>query len=224
MATLRIRVPRDLWLGVFSLRHPGVRLEFLNHTELSPDVSVSDVWISGLPAGRWTPELAAFSEVEHLESLTELGGGGLYRVTFQNPPIVRLYRALGLPLPLPVWIQGGQVGWEVVARHSDYRRILEFAARRGLELRTVAVRRGPLHGHLPTLTPFQERVLEAALAAGYFGAPRRSNLSDLARRLGRSRSVISETISAIEQRLLDSALTGSSILRLRSPGPRSRKG
>ncbi len=209
LASMRIRIPDANWLGPFTRSHPRLRVEYLSITEIDQDRSVSDLWISGRPAGAWTEEIARFSDILHVEALAEVGGGCLYRISYRNPPIVYLYRRLGMPLPLPLWMQSGVVAWEVVARGTEFRRVLEFGRSIDPDLRIVSIRRGPLQSHLPVLSTSQRRILTEAMAAGYFEVPRKVGLNDLARRVGRSRSAISSAIALIEEKLLDSAFSGT---------------
>jgi hypothetical protein len=185
-----------------------VRVEYLNYAELDPQHSVSDCWISGHPAGRWSKEIAEYSDVRRVENLAEMGRGGLYRVTYRNPPVVHLYRELGVPLPVPIWMQAGVCGWEVAARRPEFLRILAFARSVDPKVRIVSVHRGPLRRHLPSLTDPEHQMLTAAMGLGYFDVPRRLTLEDLAQRLGRPRSSVGGAIAAIESKLLDSAFTG----------------
>ena len=141
-----------------------------------------------------------------MEALTELGRGTLYRVTMQSPPIVGLYRRLGLPLPLPIRMQAGYVRWEVVARAKEFDQVFEFARNFGLDPQIVSIRRRPLQDHLPLLTPKQQTLLHEAMDAGYFAVPRGITLTALARKLNRSKSGLSESIALIEKRLLESAV------------------
>lgn len=213
LATLRVRMPRGppgSSLGTFSRRHPGTLIEVLNRSDVSARVSVSDHWIEGRPAGRWTREIAGFPEVLDVDCLAELGEGALYRITFLNPPVIALYQRLGLPLPLPVRVQAGVIHWEVAARAAEFRHILEFALRVDPETRVVAIRRRPLRDHLPTLSEAQGRLLTAAMSAGYFAVPKGCSLTDLARQLGRSKSTISEAMAVIERKLIESALRPAS--------------
>lgn len=210
MATVRFRLPDAVWVGRFSHRHPEVRIEILNYSEVGAARSVADCWISGLPAGRWASELAHLPDVYDVVSLGGVGRGCLYRLTFENPPIIYLYRKLGVPLPLPIWSQAGNCSWEVVARYPEFRRILEFGRAVDPRLRIVALRRGPLQSHLPALTVPQQRLLTAAMGAGFFEVPRRVTLEQLADRLGRSPSALSEAIASVEEKLLESAFTGTS--------------
>jgi len=206
LATLRIHVPPTLWTGPFSRRHPAVRLEILNQGVVTPEISVSDYWISGGPPGIWASEISAYPDVVKVDGLAEVGGGSLYRIAYRNPPIIYLYRRLRLPLQFPLWVEAGRIRWEVAARYSEFQEILEHAREVDPEFEIVSIRRGPLRSHLPLLTDAQQRLLHEAMEAGYFAVPRGITLTALARKLNRSKSAISESIALIEKKLLETAL------------------
>ena len=206
LATLRIRIPKGLWTGLFSSAHPTSRVEVLNRADVSKDVSVSDYWISGQPPGVWAREIGRFSDVIKVDSLAEVGDGCLYRITYRNPPIIYFYRKLGMPLQLPIHIQGGLIHWEVVARYTQFQAVLEHVRKVDPDFQVISLRRRPLRNHLPMLTDSQHQLLTQAMAAGYFAVPRAITLTDLAKRLDRSKSGISEAIAIIEKKLLESAM------------------
>lgn len=209
IATLRVRIPRTIWPGPFSAEHPGIRIEALNRSELSTQTSVSDYWISGTTPGGWAREIEQFEDVVRVESLAEVGDGCLYRITYRNPPIVGLYRRLRLPVQFPLRIQAGYLQWEVVARRAEFDEVMRYARGASLEMSVVSIRRRPLRSHLPILTETQQQLLSNALAAGYFAVPRGITLTELARRLGRSKSSVSESIAIIEKKLLETAMRSS---------------
>ncbi|MCI4325875.1 MAG: helix-turn-helix domain-containing protein [Thermoplasmata archaeon] len=211
LATLRIRIPKGLWTGTFSRAHPSVNVEVLNRADVSKDVSVSDHWISGRPPGVWATEIASLPGILKVDSLAEVGDGSLYRITYQNPPIIYLYRDLGIPIQFPLRVQGGTIRWEVVARHSEFRAVLKYTEKADPNFQVVSIRRRPLRSHLPVLTDTQHQLLTQAMAAGYFAVPRGITLTDLARRLDRSKSAVSEAIAIIERKLLESALRPTSL-------------
>jgi HTH DNA binding domain len=211
LATLRIRIPKVLWTGAFSRAHPNVSLEVLNRSDVSRDVSVSDYWIDGQPPGVWAREIAGYPDVLKVDSLAEVGEGCLYRITYRNPPVIYLYRELGLPIQFPLRIQAGSIHWEVVARRSEFDQVLRHVAKIDPEYQVVSIRRRPLRNHLPVLTESQHQLLTQAMAAGYFAVPRGITLTDLARRLDRSKSAVSEAIAIIERKLLESALRPTSL-------------
>jgi predicted DNA binding protein len=211
IATLRIGMQKDLWTGGFSRAHPSLRLEGLNRTDLTSDISVSDYWISGGSPGLWASEISGYSDVQRVESLAEVADGCIYRVTYRNPPVVDLYRRLRLPLQFPLRIQSGIITWEVVARRAEFDEVLRYIKDQHLDATIVSIRRRPLRSHLPSLTQGQQQLLSDAMAAGYFAVPRGITLTDLAKRLGRSKSSISESLAHIEKKLLESALQPSTL-------------
>lgn len=207
VATLVVRMRKEkAWTARFSMAHPDVTMEILNHSDLGPHVSVSDHWISGSPPGVWTREIANYSDVRKVESIAEIAEGSLYRITYSNPPVIYLFRKLGVPLQFPVRIQAGTIRWEIVARRSEFLPILEFARKVDPNLQVVSIRRRPLRSHLPQLTDSQHELLTHAIEAGYFAVPREITLTELAKRLNRSKSALSEAIATIERKLLESAL------------------
>jgi hypothetical protein len=201
-----VRIPRTVWTSPFSLAHPDVRLEALNRTEVAKDLSVSDYWISGQPPGVWAREIRSYSDVTRVDSLAEVGDGCLYRITYRNPPVVYLYQRLGLPIQFPLRIQAGFISWEVVARFSEFQTVMSFARRADPNIKVLSLRRRPLRSHLPVLSETQHELLSRAMAAGYFAVPRGITLTDLAKKLDRSKSSVSESLALIEKKLLESAL------------------
>jgi hypothetical protein len=193
-------------VGQFTRRHPEVRLEILNQGVVTSEVSVSDYWMSGGPPGIWTSEIASYPDVVKVEGLAEVGGGSLYRIAHRNPPIVYLYRRLRLPLQFPLWVEGGRIRWEVAARYSEFQEVLEHARSVDPTVQVDSIRRGPLRSHLPLLTEVQQHLLYEAIAAGYFAVPRGITLTELARKLNRSKSSVSESIALIEKKLLETAV------------------
>jgi len=213
LATLRVHIARaKLWTSGFSMAHPGVVIETLNRSEVSEDESVSDTWISGGPPGVWAREISSYPDVQRVDSLAEVGEGSLYRITYRNPPVIYLYRKLRIPLQFPMRIQAGYIRWEVVARRSEFEAILAHARTVDPSFQVVSIRRRPLRSHLPMLSEAQQELLAQAMAAGYFAVPRAITLTELARRLERSKSGISEAIAIIEKKLLESALRPTSLI------------
>jgi len=206
LATLHVRIPDSIWYGPFSRRHPSTVIEVLGRSETGRTVLVADHWISGRPAGKWRREIARSPDVLHVDCLTEMGEGCLYRVRFVGPPVVRLYRRLEVPLPFPMRILNGFIEWEVVARAPQFRQILAFARSIDPHTRVTWARKRPLRAHVPQLTRAQTALLRRAIEEGYFAVPRRITLVDLAREVNRSKSSVSETMARIELKLLESAL------------------
>jgi predicted DNA binding protein len=206
LATLNVRMSTGTWTMKFTRAHPGVRLEILNRSSINGDFGVSDYWITGGLPGTWTREIQSYPDVKKVDALAEVGGGSLYRVSDRNPPVVHLYRKLGLPLQFPMRMQAGYIRWEVVSRQDEFRAILTYAREVDPRVEVVSIRNRPLRSHLPLLTETQQALLTRAMAEGYFAVPRGITLTELARRLNRSKSAISESIATIEKKLLESVM------------------
>lgn len=211
IATLRAHIPRGIWTGPFSSRHPELRLEVLNRTDVTADTSVSDYWIGGGEPGEWAEEIGSFGDVLQADPLAAVGEGCLYRIKYRNPPVVDVYRRLRLPLQFPLRIQAGFLTWEVVSKYAEFQQILAHARRADAGVQVTSLRRGPLRSHLPMLTDTQQQLLTEAMTAGYFAVPREITLTELSRKLNRSKSAISEGIAIIEKRLVESALHAGSL-------------
>ncbi len=195
---------------MFTSRHPETSIEVLNRSDVSKDVSVSDYWISGHPPGIWTREIATYPDVLKVDCLSEVGEGCLYRITFRNPPVIPLFRELGIPIHFPLRIQAGFIRWEVVARRSEAQAILTHFRKTDSGFQVVSIRRQRLRSHLPLFTQAQNQLLVQAMAAGYFAVPRGITLTALAGKLGKSKSSLSEMMANIEKKLLESTLNSTS--------------
>jgi len=206
LATATVRLPDRTWTGPFSRRHPHVVVEWLGGSEIGRGRMVADHWVSGLPAGRWTREIASFPDVFKVEALTQVGDGCLYRVRLRPPPVVELYQRLEMPLPFPIHIHAGFVRWEVVARGREFAALLRFARDVDPGVRVAWTRAAPIRAHVPLFSPRQQTLLHRAIKAGYFAVPRRISLQELARQSNRSKAAVSEALALIEKKLLESAL------------------
>jgi len=206
IATLNVRMSTGTWTMKFTRAHPGARVEILNRSAINGDLGVSDYWITGGVPGAWTREIQSYPDVKKVDALAEVGGGSLYRVSDRNPPVVHLYRKLGLPLQFPMRMQAGYIRWEVVSRQDEFRAILAYAREVDPRVEVVSIRNRPLRSHLPMLTETQQALLTRAMSEGYFAVPRGITLTELARRLNRSKSAISESIATIEKKLLESVM------------------
>jgi len=211
IATLQIRIPKTFGVGKFSSAHPEVLIDILNRSDLTKDLSVSDYWISGRPAGIWLRQIRALPDVVNVDSLAELGDGCLYRITYRNPPVIYLFRELGVPIQFPLHVQAGFIHWELVARRSESAAVIRYARKVDPNVRVVSIRSRPLNSHLPTLSDAQRELLAQAMAAGYFAVPRAINLTELASKLDRSKSTLSEAIAIIERKLMESALRATTM-------------
>ena len=102
--------------------------------------------------------------------------------------------------------EAGGVEWRILApKRSAVESLVRTLEGRGLELEVVAIKTVKGSG---TLTDRQERVLSLAYKLGYFEFPKKINLTDLASKLGVSKSTLSEILRTGEEKILHAYFQG----------------
>lgn len=200
------RLPQDSWGFPFSKAHPELRLELINRIELSPSRLLAEVRMLGPGAADWVEEARRMPGVVEVLLHPEAERSALYRVTFATPSIHALTRQHGVLTRYPVVIQNGWSRFETLARPSQMRAFLDDLHARVGPGEIESVRRGPDPLKGLGLTPSLDAVFREALSTGYFSVPRAISLTQLARRLGRSKSTVSTALVRIQSRLADSAV------------------
>ncbi len=111
-------------------------------------------------------------------------------------PLADVFAATTHPAP-PFTVQAGRAEWDHTGNGEELRRMLRD---RGLRIAVRRVRKGR------GLTPRQREILLRAIEEGYYDFPRRITLSELAEKLGISKSYLSETLAKVESKLLPEML------------------
>jgi predicted DNA binding protein len=100
----------------------------------------------------------------------------------------------------------GGVEWRILApKRSSVESLVKTLRQRGLEIDVVAIKTVKGSG---TLTDRQDRVLSLAYKLGYFEFPKKINLTDLASKLGVSKSTLSEILRTGEEKILHAYFQG----------------
>ena len=100
----------------------------------------------------------------------------------------------------------GGLEWRLLApKRSSVESVVSNLKGRGIAVELVAIKSVKGSG---TLTDRQARVLSLAYELGYFEFPKKINLSDLARKLGVSKSSLSETLRTAEEKILHEYFQG----------------
>ncbi len=197
---------RDSWGHRFSRAHPSCRLELLDRMELAPDRILVEVRMMGPGAFDWAQESQKEPGVVHVESHVEDARTVLYRVTFQAPRIHIITRQHQVLIHYPIIIQNGVSQFETFGTGPQMRAYLQDLRDRIGPSHVSAVRRAHLPAQSLGLSPAQDVIFRDAVAMGYFQSPRGISVTELAERLGRSKSTISTALAKIQQRLAESAL------------------
>ncbi len=101
---------------------------------------------------------------------------------------------------------GGGLEWRLLApQRSSVQTLVRVLEERGIEVEVAAIKSVKGSG---SLTDRQDRVITLAYKLGYFEFPKKINLSDLAKKLGVSKSSLSETLRTGEEKILHAYFQG----------------
>ena len=201
-----IELPAKAIGAVLSRNHPDLRIELVNRMEIPSDLVLFDVRIHGPKAGELGPETRAFPGVIGVEVHEEGPESAMYRLLQRTPVVMKVMQANRVLARYPISIQAGWMRFETIAKASQIRRLLRDAGHRVGINRVEAVRRGPILAQNLGLTAAQDALFRFALGAGYFTSPRGISISELSKRLGRSKSSTSEMLAKIQRRLAEHAV------------------
>jgi hypothetical protein len=200
------QLPADSWGLPFSRAHPDLLLELLDRIEVGPDLLLVEVRMTGPGADRWPEESKRFPQVVSVEAHPEGPGSVLYRTTTRTPSIHRVTLRHRVLTRYPIAIRNGWSRFETFGSAAQMRAYLtELSARVGPS-RIEAMRQGTVSRQSLGLTPVQGEIFRAAVSSGYYSAPRQISVTNLARRLGRSKSTVSSALVRIQRQLAASAL------------------
>jgi predicted DNA binding protein len=203
---LAFELPKDAPGGAISRAHPELRFEIANRLDLAPDRLLYEIRVIGPNPAGVRAEALRFREMISVEVQAEGTEVAVYRIVQRTPVLLQLTQQHRILARYPLTFQDGWARFETIAKASQVRRFLKETARRVGSSHVEAVRRGPVLAQNLGMTGPQESLFRAALSAGYFNSPRGISISQLAERLGRSKSSTSEMLSKIQRRLAETAV------------------
>ena len=121
------------------------------------------------------------------------------------PPFIRIAKEHGLLLRYPRTVEGGTITCETVAHRTQLQGFVAALRDMGRKARVLSLRADAVRSASLTLTAPQRNIFQQALAAGYFEVPRRITLTQLAHKLGRSKSSVSVELAIVERKLAENA-------------------
>jgi predicted DNA binding protein len=197
---LDVRIAHRVWLGDFSRRHPELLIECISLLALGAAGYLGEYEFFG-SSRDWTDEIAEAHGIVEVERLDAAPNFGRYRIRFRQAVVATLAARYEVLIRYPRKLMNGILSVELVARLSRMRRLVAILAKGGLEPQLVSLGRASLRSAPLILTPVQRSLFRQALALGYFEVPRRITLTGLAGKVGRSKSSVSRTLAAVEQKL-----------------------
>ncbi len=195
-------LPPAAWIGQLSRRFPEARIEVLARLEIEKGKMLTDLRITLPESHDWATEIGSAPTVLRTEQLGDQGDAALVRVVHTSRGFLPILAKLQILRQFPFPIVNGHATWTVVCRESRLRRLVQ-----GLERSAPDVTVEAIHSHFTTnatdgLTPRQREIFQRAMSLGYFEVPRHLTLTELADRLGVSKSTLSEALAIIERKIL----------------------
>jgi hypothetical protein len=201
---LEFETDSRVWTSGFTRRHPELVVEALNVMAIGRGNLVGEFDVHG-ERGDHSKDFAAFPDVISVDRLASAHGVGRYRIMSRMSPLYKFEQKYAILVRFPATSQDGVSKLELVGPHSRIRSLMSDLRATGGNPRLVSLAPESLHGHRLRLTPIQQTLFRQALGFGYLDVPRRITLTQLAKKVFRSKSSVSHLLAVVEQKLAKSA-------------------
>jgi hypothetical protein len=191
-----------VWVAGFTMRHPGLVVRALNIMAVAGGDLIGEFEVYGQEED-WTREIGAFPDVVEVERLARAGLLGRYRVRLRASPLFKLEMNLEVVVRLPTASKNGVASVELIARVSRLRALMRSLRDTGREPRLNSLAADAFPPLDRVLTPAQSAIFRTAHLLGYFDVPRRITLTQLAEKVSRSKSSVSEILAVAERKLVE---------------------
>ncbi|HKZ59762.1 MAG TPA: helix-turn-helix domain-containing protein [Candidatus Thermoplasmatota archaeon] len=202
---LEVQTPRGAWCFETSTRFPGLRICVHNHFPLGEGRSLEVVTLQGAEAQEALALIGTNPRVEACELLDRRERSLTLKLTLRGCALPKAVHESGVVPSMPYDLTLGSHRWLILGQEREITKFVAVFEREGLGVRVLYAgdyRDGE------GLTSRQRQVLEHAVASGYYGYPRRTTLSDLARELNVSKATVCESLMAIESTIMLRAVAG----------------
>ena len=200
---LRFRANQDLALNSLTHSHPEIVVSMTAIQSLPPDRFIVEFEVNSSAPKDLTDEVAQHPAVVSVTRLTPIGPRSRYQMVTKLPAdYLILAGRLGTLLRYPRTVRDGVHTVEVAATTSQLRQLIEELGTITHGVEVLRFGRAQMSTCPTSLTPQEYSLLHQALADGYFDVPRRITLTAFAKKLGRSKSGVSERLALIEEKLV----------------------
>lgn len=198
-AKLHVSLPPNTWITELSEAYPKVVF-----TVLAAMPSESEgVGLLELRGPSYPEAIDAMRGFEDVLSVSILEGGDDEAIVLfktDRPFLLLAVRNADIPLEPPIRIRDGTAAIELTAPQEHLTAFSEQLEQFGMSYEIEYLYQTIESEAL--LTDRQERLMRAAVEAGYYDTPRRCTLTDLAEREGIAKSTASETIHRAEEKVI----------------------
>ncbi len=198
-AELTVTVPEGVWIGDLSRQFPETQVRvlsaFTNNTS-----GVGLIEFAGPEVGTFLAGIDDQEQVTERTLLSRSDQQALVQFETSNPLLLFPITSSGVPLELPFTLQGGEASWEITASRDRLSKLGTQLDEFEVPFQVETVRERVEDEQL--LTDRQERLVRAAVEAGYYDTPRDCTLTELADEVGIAKSTCSETLHRAEEKVI----------------------
>jgi len=200
-AQLSISLPEDVWMQEVSTAHDATEFEVV--TALAgEDAGIALLRIETDDLLEILADVRARPDVVSVDLLWKRAATGLVQVETASPPLlVPLWRA-GVPVEMPFTVRDGAATWELTTSPDRLSELGEHLDEADFEYDLESVVEIGSSEADRLLTPRQREVLTVAIEEGYYAVPREASLTDVARKLGVSKSACSDVLHRAESNIV----------------------
>ncbi len=200
---LRVDLPDGLFASDFTRDHPGVTLRIYDSLTLGGGLLIARVVAVGGDASTIEGEMRKHPNVHEVLRTSNGSGPDSLVVVLAEPTYLAVLQKHRILRLLPVIVAQGSASYTLIASKPRLVPFLRQLRRTVRSVEVVSIASALAGPPRPgALTRRQLEAYRLALAEGYYEVPRRISLSDLARRLGRSKASLSELLARVEAKLM----------------------
>lgn len=199
-ARLHVTLPEHVWVGEISSRYPDVRFRVLAALPSDDETGVGLLELEGDDLPTVVGEIERNDGVSSLDILESSPDSVLVQFTTTEHLLLLTMRDAGIPLELPIVIEGGTATVDVTAPHEQLSALKTQFEMVGVDFEVAYLYETTSTERL--LTDRQEEIVGKAIEAGYYDTPRTTTLTELAEELDVAKSTLSETLHRAEGRIV----------------------
>jgi len=201
---VRFEVPRGAPYYRVSREFPELVAEVTASYRLPNRLDRIELEIVGSQSAESLEALRHEPGVVSISRLATLGPLARFHMVAETAPIHLLERELAVLIRYPIIVQDGRFTIEVAGPVGQLQKLVEGLRHSYPFVEVLRFGRDRMRTVPDSLTPRQYALLHQALAAGYFDVPRRITLTQLAEKIGKSKSAVSSGLALVEKKIVES--------------------
>jgi len=198
-AKIELRMPEKLWLAAVSKRHKDSTFYLLSFLPTKEFIGNTLIKIDGGDMNKILKGIKEHPSLVELNILGQAENSAVINTKTKDPWLLSAMMESEVLLKPPVKVKDGVAEWVVLSTRGKVSALMKLLDEKGItyELKSISK-----YSERPILTRRQAEVLDFALEHGYYEIPRKITLDQLARKLGVSKSTLSETLRAAEKKMM----------------------